>query len=617
MIHPVLRIAFLLMIGVVARTPSANAQEGGEMRFQPESPRPGQAVEVAYRPGTMLAHEERLVLRARLRTPNDQDAYVGAIGAETGRVAEMARGADGWYRGTVRMADSVVLAVLAVESVDGERVDTHGQRGWELLMHGADGRPLAKALDQLARDLTERDATRGLATARERLRLYPDDPEGLGILRFFEGYVLGRDSAVAMDGIHRPEFTAMARALDARARVTGEQAGALARLARGMDDSAAAAHWTERLLRDDPLHPYAVEARAGAIMRAGTPAERLAALEALWNEAGPAHDYLLQMGLRASLMARDADAARRWTERIERHIPVARGMLAQTFAEMPPLRAEAVRLLRARLDELLAARDGDRDLFRTVSLQRDLDDEQAATLLVALAQAHLADGERDAALHALAEAGARGWEPARLRAAAGMQLTAGDTTGAVWALARVAADPGAPPAFADSAAVLLGRHFDAAAWARQVTDARTALRARVVRARVDRALPADLRVTDVAGGSVALGERFAAAPATVVFFWRSTCPYSRQALPQVRALVERGIPVVAITDQEASPELGAYLERERFAAPVLIDTRRASHAAFGSSATPQFFVVDANGRVRFEFSALGELPRQVAAVAEP
>ncbi len=610
-----LLLPVLLLACIAAPAAAQPMAAGGELRVVPAAPRAGEAVEVAYRPGSLLRDADALVLRARMRTPHDQEALAGAIGAETRRVATLARRADGWYRGRYVPADSVVYTLLAVESADGERVDTHGNGGWEVLAHDARGVPLPAALDQRGWDLAVRDATGGLRNARERLRLYPDDPGGLWRLSFYEGYVLGRDSATALARGRRATFDALARTLDAQPRVDGARAEAMAFMAEVLGDSAARAHWAERQLRDDPLHPLAVQAGARRIVGEGASAEPLAALERLWDEAGPAHDQLLQAGLRASLQAQDVDAARRWTARIEQALPVARPMLGLTFLQMPPLREEGVRLLRVRLDELAAARDEDRDLFRAASRQRDAADDEAASLLLALGQAHLAAGERDEALRALAGAAASGWDPDRLQAVAALLLAAGDTAGAAVALARAAADPAAPAHAADSARVRLGGHGSAEAWAVRVADARRALDERVRRARVDRPLPVLALLADADGRPSALQDRLGAAPATVVVFWASGCPFSRQAMPEVQRLHARGIPVIAITHEEPTPGVRAYLAEQGITLPVLFDPRRASHAAFGSAVTPQFFVVDSAARVRYEFSSLGEVARQAASLA--
>ncbi len=179
-----------LAILLAASAPAA-AQSSGKLTLTPAAHGPGARVEARYQGDARFAGATRLVLRARLRTPGDQEAYLGGIGTETGRVAELVRGDDGVLRGSFQWPDSVVYALFAVEAPDGSVVDTHGNQGWELMARGAAGQPTAEALNQRGRDLSLRTPLLGLAPARVGARLYRGDPACWGRLGGLAGYALG------------------------------------------------------------------------------------------------------------------------------------------------------------------------------------------------------------------------------------------------------------------------------------------------------------------------------------------------------------------------------------------------------------------------------------------
>jgi hypothetical protein len=592
----------LLLACVPATAPASQPAPTGTLTFSTEAPAPGARVEVRYRATGRFAGAPRLVLRARLRTPGDQDAYLGGLGAETRRLTTLAPGGDGVLRGSFVWPDSVVYALFAVEAPDGRAVDTHGNQGWELLARTAAGHPTADALDQRARDLTLRNPLAGLEAARERARLYPDAPESWLQLWWFEGYAQGRH---ASDSTHiaagRARLADLTRAMGAKAHLTGAELGAMAHLARGLRDTAAAREWEARLLREHPRHREAVSVRMRA---ARAPAEGAAArLEALWAEVGATEDYLLMLGVQNATASGDAHAILRWTDRLLAHIPYveAHTRLAQALAERPATRTEGMRRIRAVLARLGEGRDADRDLFRSTLLQRDRDEENQAQLLAALGEALHASGSVAAALDTLGRAAARSASPPLLRRVADLQIASGDTAGAVRSWARVAA---AGAELTDSVRARTGRHFHARRWAAEVAEARAGLGARVRRAQVRRAVLA--------------GPRLANGMPTVVVFGKSSCGFSVRSLPEVQRLSDelarRGVRTVLVTDEASTPELQEFFRQRGFTGPVVHDPSRSTHAAFGSAGTPEYFVVDAAGVIRFEYSSLDDLPAQVAAL---
>jgi thiol-disulfide isomerase/thioredoxin len=599
----------------------AAAQPSGKLTLVPAAHAPGARVEARYQADGRFAGAQRLLLRARLRTPGDQEAYLGAIGTETRRVAELVRGEDGVLRGSFQWPDSVVYALFAVEAPDGSVIDTHGNQGWELMERGAAGRPTAAALNQRARDLTLRNPLLGLETAREGARLYPDDPASWMRLWWFEGYAQGRretDSASLQP--RRARFAQLARSMQAKAGPTGDEVGAMALLARGLRDEEAARGWEARLLREHPRHRDAVPVRMRAAMEPHLSSieGKLAALEPLWAELGATDDYLLMVGTENALSGGDPAAVVRWTDRLLAHVPLieAQSRAARAVAERPATRAEGMRHIRRILTRLEERRDADRDLFRTAPQQRDRDAEHQAELLAALGHALAATGAAPAALDTLRAASSRSARVPLLREIAASQLAAGDTAGAAssWALASGA---GAGPALADSVREQIGARFVPERWAADVAAARAEFAARIRRAEVSRPLAAGLRLVDGAGAPAALRGSAAGRP-TVVVFAKSGCGFSMRALPQLgrvaAELARSGVRTVLVTDEAPSEDLQKFFAGRGYTGPVLFDPSRSTHAAFGSAGTPEYFVVDGAATIRFEYSSLDELPGQVAAL---
>jgi peroxiredoxin len=86
-------------------------------------------------------------------------------------------------------------------------------------------------------------------------------------------------------------------------------------------------------------------------------------------------------------------------------------------------------------------------------------------------------------------------------------------------------------------------------------------------------------------------------------------------MPQIAALAERlakeGMQLLAIT-RDSPAEAEPYLQEGGWDIQVLFDTKGQAARALNSWGTPQYFVLDGAGRLRFAFSSLDDLPRQIA-----
>jgi thiol-disulfide isomerase/thioredoxin len=86
----------------------------------------------------------------------------------------------------------------------------------------------------------------------------------------------------------------------------------------------------------------------------------------------------------------------------------------------------------------------------------------------------------------------------------------------------------------------------------------------------------------------------------LLFFWATWCIPCKSSLPELLAFErERGVPVIAITDEPAD-RLTAFFNVIDFEFPkaVAVDEYRKSFVNYGVSGTPTFILVDADGTVR-------------------
>jgi peroxiredoxin len=124
-----------------------------------------------------------------------------------------------------------------------------------------------------------------------------------------------------------------------------------------------------------------------------------------------------------------------------------------------------------------------------------------------------------------------------------------------------------------------------------------------------------VELPDVEGGVVALDP--GAHPASVVVFTANGCPYARawhDRIQQVaRDSADRGVPVLQVVsnDDADHPEDSVGAMRQRvaagdFAGPLLHDADQSLAQAYGATATPEVFVLDRQGVVRYHGAPDGD-----------
>lgn len=594
-------------IAAIALTNTRDAAAGawaGVLRFEPETPRSRSTVDVVYRPSEPLAGESVLRLRARLRKPGDP--WYGGVPITA--VAALRREANGTYTGSFTLPDSVVYAAFAVEDTVAGRVDDNDGHGWELLVHADDGRPLLPALEQRVADLMGRSWEEAYATVLRMAEVYPEDFTTWDLRETFDRW-LHPNSADSVTAVYRRTLDGLTESLRTRQDVP---VPILERLTYRTftGDTAGHGYWRARLQQADPRNQQLQQLRTVELSRAhrGDPVRLVAALDALWDEIGPAWGsgrLMVLSALNAAQRIGDPDAIRRWAERL-RHVETEPGdPTIRPLLNHSSLRREGMARLRAELARAADAPESERGLYETAFRQRARVDGVRRRLLADLGAALLAEGELRPGLDTLSIAVEKGWNRAMFQQVGDARLAAGDTTGALRMYALVAADPRTPAALADSLAARSGVTGQVAAWESLVQAARRELPVRVLEGADPVPLRRRARLADREGGTHDLAA-LARGSVTLVVFWSRNCGPAIEELPLVNSiaaqLARKGVNVVSIADEAPAEGVDRFLREKGVTMPVFYDTRGEARDALGSFGTPAYYMLDNAGRIRFRYA---------------
>ena len=631
-------IGVAAIIAVVYLFSTRNVSAGsrtGTLTFEPAAPQPGQVVRATYEPNAALARFDSVVLRARFRRPVD-DAYND--GMRQARVGVMHR-SGGRFTLEFRLPDSVVFAVFAVESPGADIIDDKDQQLWDLVTVDEAGKPLFDALVQKQRDLMGRNWEEGLRTTRTLAALYPDDPEAGSMVPVFERWVLGEHIADSLLPGHRRRFAALQAAFGEKRELPARVMAGMAHFAIALDDSAAKHSWISRLEASYPNDPEVLFREENGLASTYIKTQKqpngfyevletqpayFQQLESVWQRLEPTNSpYLESLAHNAfvhAMDARDTAHVRIWagrSYRLARDVPGWSAYLGKEMLQYPTLRDTAEAWLRNGVHILAEGRDADRRLWATVSVQREMNRSAAQPILASLGQALIEDGHLDAGLDTLRLAASYGWNPQVLRSVAQALIARGDTAAALQSYARVVADPGTPIALKDSIRSIVGRDSDAN-WDLLVRNAAQEMRQSVLQRAAPRSLNGPFRLMTKSGAIHSLAD-VVNNKVTVLMFWSPYCGFSLQPLHDLDLLNDRLVPqgaqVVTIVDQPFSKDLEQTLRVQKAGhLSVFYDFRSDAHRAFSSFGTPDYYVLDSNGRVIFQHGSLEELPRQVAAL---
>lgn len=589
-----------------------------ELVFTPAAPRPGELVHIAYRSGSLFSGEARLRLRARYLKQNDMP--MPGVGRQA-TVAELVRGENGLFEGTVRLPDSVVYAAFAVEDRYGGHVDSNGRKLWELLVHGPDGRPLFEALAQRHFDHQSRNWELSQENVQRAAALYPDRVDAWFMLYLNERASFtgpAEDSARARARARLADFD---RRLRPRAELDVEsELGIMARFADEVGDTALHRYWRARLLRRAPNSLWGVQERFHDIapLASSDPHRALSKFDSLWSEVGLGRGAVIYLPIAFYIAEStgDPEAIRLWADRLARFDPSSE--LGPMLTRHPALREEGMARLRARLRTLERVDDAVRPLEHSVPEERLARREQAGRVFADLGAALLESGQLRAALDTLERSIQTGWDAALFRRVAALRLQVGDTTGAAAPLALAAANPLGGATLGDSAHVLLGSYFNESTWRNSLANARREMRERVLTHATRKSLPESIRLRAPDGRTVELREIAAGRP-TFVAFWNRYCPMSAEQIPQLQrvaaTLQAQGYAVVTVTEHP-TPEFRRYLSEHGLTLPIYTDPQKELGQALDQWGTPEYFVLDPEGIVRFgPLLYLEAVPAQMAVVA--
>ena len=618
-----LSIAAVVVVAIAAlwaANPPREMQAGwvvGSLELSPARPRRGDSVHARYRAPAMLADAGELMLRARYRGASDEP-YNEGRGQRLAAV--LRRAGDGTFRGSFVLPDSIVFAALAVEDPAARYVDDHGGRPWELLVHDDQGRPSSAALLQREHDYYGRDMAEVLATSRQRAAIDSGDPHVWTAVYAHESFLHGASPARTLE--HRRRLAA----IDARWSADSNPpmdiiAGMLAyaaQLSDGRDSRTEAlrARWRslrDRAARADSTSRLAVDTRWWRLndmaMRGADSARvALALAEQFWAGVGRTSPHGTLVGVQIARLASDTTAARmRWTERRAAAAPLSADHLYGELARIPALRRVAIERLTALGARLEIPDDARRPLGATAAEARAADLSRARRIHAVLGTALLAAGETARAHDALGRATAEGWDPPLYRRAVPALLAVGDTARAVALAARLAIDSDTSALTTDSTIARARPLVDSSRWRALVAESRTQLRKHLLSTSIAVSLPSPVAVADSANRRTTLAE-LTRQRITVVAFVSDRCGPGCLPLEQLwmlrQRLEARGMTLVTIVDEPPSPSSTAFLARSAPHVPIHFDVSASARRAFNSWALPEYFVLDANGAVRFRRSTI-------------
>lgn len=614
---------------VVSGQESERADER-RLQFSPEAPLPNSRIQVTYTPIERLAGEQELVLRGHFRTERDG---MYNRGLRNTALAKLKPDANGTFAASFTLSDQVVYAAFVVEDKTGQRIDANGRDLFELLVHAEGGQPLYHSLMQRAYDFAGRNWITAYESNRLAMELYPDSLYGWSTLRFHEDVALGSTGSDSLLAWHQENFAGIHEEYTHRTPLSPSTVVAIQGYADDVEDSVAVAFWTERARNEgrgtrswaqivgiETVEKFFEDRDADAA---------LAAFEEYWPYAEGTGSQMLSWALNVATewnRAPDLPATERWIERM-----LADGgskfSAARRLATFPERRERALELAREGLERAtragtehadLAVHPG-RPLGRTVSEYARTRARQWADRLVTYSGLLSAAGEEDEALEALEEAAANAVDPAVFQRLADVKLSRGDISGAAGDYAVVAADPLTSAGQADSLAALVGQDSESPQWHALLESSEARMLPRIVADSV-RWAPRSSSLADKNGNRVLLSDLIEGRT-TVLVFWARSCGYSVGEIPQVlrlRELVESsGVQILSITtDDQPGPDMEEFIEDRGVTYPVYYDLGAEAKNAFGVSGIPSYFVLDASGTVRFAFSQVADIPRQLEALVQ-
>ncbi|MEJ2679730.1 MAG: zf-HC2 domain-containing protein, partial [Gemmatimonadota bacterium] len=558
----ILAVATVLML----HAPVLQAAAGG-LTISPARPTAGARLSLDYRDMGRFQGQQQLAVRARYRTAGRQYQLTAAI---------LERTADGDFRGTITLPDSVVYAAFAVEDPAGRTVDSNGRRLWDVTVHAPDGRPTFEALAARLDDLNPRNWEGAFDVARQMTRLYPERPASWLALESFQRAVL--DDSTVLPRLAR-RLGALRRTLLAGDHPDAESLAALAygyAFALGRQDVS-----RQLVARIDAEHGWSrVRTRyrlsLSWIAAGGDRSRYLASLDSLWALGGD-NARVARAGLFSSLAADDPDLAWTWYQRVAAADPDGViETLTETMLPIPALRTRVTHALEHAVRDEATPDPERRPLYLSVPAYSREEKREMGQARVTVGTALLASGKTAEGLRQLRLAISDVWNPAILHQAGRILLARGDTAAAVEAYGRMAADPALPPELGRAVADELGALTRSEQWKTTVASARAMLEKDILADRINLPVDTALVLGEPSGKAVALAQLMSPRATAVVFWsWRSLPAVdSARAIERVRRrLSARNIRTIVIVTEPRSAEMEQALSRLHVPFPVYTDLK--------------------------------------------
>ena len=579
-----------------------------ELIFEPARPEAGATIHVTYRATARLAGNERLRLRARYRKPGDESYNIRTAHIEVG---DLRKTGSRTFEGRFDFPEDVVYAVFAVENYQASVVDSRGRRGWDLMIHSGD-RPVLEAFDQKMRDIIGWGWDHGHQTAIEMTEWYPDWP-GAWYYRFVMEQAL--HGQASHDSI-RTEYLPILQRLHSLYRsqiLESKIVEEMAWLASSIRDSAVTDFCESRMLQENPTGLLATQLRVVRLFRGSIRSQdisdTLEYLEGLWQESSDPPELLASMGMRFADRFDDSSSLARWCSRMLELTPEYPYIAINQAMRKPHLLDSALVWLEREVARLEDPELDRRQLNHSREEHARHEAEQLRTHYSHIGQVLFEKGLSAEAMHYLDAAVSDGWDLEVFRRVADIRYALGDEVGALEMNARVAADPVTqnkePPSYFSGTP---------SEWERLIAHQLEAMTDLTLEQSIRKRPFGDVIVGGSTGENVSLVSLLHGHPTAIVLLDKIGPTMLRRITDlnnTLSKLHDQNWRLLVVARMPPDTQIATELIQGEVSDLVFLDQDGSSRTAFDLWKTTEYFVMDGDGFIRYQFSDLSQIPRQV------